>query len=177
MKKTLIITLLFIIFLITYFLQANFFSWFNLSGIKPNLFVIFVLIIGLFAGRTRGITFGILFGICIDIFLGKSIGISAIMLGFIGFLGGYLDKNFSKDSRFTMILMIALSTIVFELGVYLFNYFINSAVFSIWLFVKILIIEIIYNIVITIILYPTIMKFGYKLEKVFKDNRILTRYF
>ena len=123
MKKTIITLIIIIIFLIIYFLQANLFSWFNLAGIKPNLFVILILIIGLFSGESRGIIFGIIFGISLDFFTGKSIGISGIMLGLIGFLGGYLDKNFSKDSRLTMIIMIIISTCFYEIGSYLFNHF------------------------------------------------------
>lgn len=177
MKKTVTTIIMIITFLIVYFLQANLFSWFNLAGIRPNLFVILVLIIGLFAGESRGVMLGILFGISLDFFIGKSIGISGIMLGIVGFLGGFLDKNFSKDSRFTMIIMIIISTCLYEIGSYLFNYFINNATIGIWLFIKILVIENIFNVFVTIILYPLIVKLGYKLEKIFKENKILTRYF
>lgn len=177
MKKTITTIIMIITFLIIYFLQTNLFSWFNLAGIKPNLFVILVLIIGLFAGESRGVMLGILFGISLDLFIGKSIGISGIMLGIVGFLGGFLDKNFSKDSRFTMIIMIIISTCLYEIGSYLFNYFINNATIGIWLFIKTLVIENIFNVFVTIILYPLIVKLGYKLEKTFKENKILTRYF
>lgn len=177
MKKTLTTIIMIIIFLIIYFLQSNLFSWFNLAGIKPNLFVILVLMIGLFSGESRGITLGIIFGISLDFFIGKSIGISGIMLGLVGFLGGYLDRNFSKDSRFTMIIMIVISTCLYEIGSYLFNYFVNDANVNLWIFVRMLVIENFFGIMITIILYPIIVKLGYKLEKIYKENRILTRYF
>ena len=36
MKKVLSILIIFITFFIIYFLQANFFSWFNIAGIKPK---------------------------------------------------------------------------------------------------------------------------------------------
>ena len=116
-------------------------------------------------------------GICLDFFLGKNIGLTAIMLGIVGFLGGYLDKKFSKDSRFTMIIMIVIVTLVYEIGIYVFNHFINNVNINILLFIRILFIETFYNIILTIILYPLILKLGYKLEKTYKDNRILTRYF
>lgn len=177
MKKTITTLLIIVIFLIVYFLQANLFSWFNLAGVKPNLFVILILMIGLFAGESRGVTFGIIFGIALDFFIGKSVGISGIMLGTIGFIGGYLDKNFSKDSRFTMIIMIIICTCLYEIGSFLFNYFVNDAKIAMSLFIKILIIENFFNIITTIILYPLITKMGYKMEKLFKENKILTRYF
>ena len=177
MKKTITTLMIIITFLIIYFLQSNLFSWFNLAGIKPNLFIILVLMVGLFAGESRGITLGIIFGISLDFFIGKSIGITGIMLGIIGFLGGYLDKNFSKDSRLTMIIMIVLSTCLYEVGSYLFNYFVNDANIGMGLLIKMLIIENVFNIIITIILYPMLVKLGYRLEKTYKENKILTRYF
>lgn len=177
MRKTSIAIGLIFAFLFIYLLQANFFSWFNLACVKPNLFIILVLSIGLFTGRDFGSAFGILFGLSLDFFIGKSIGISAIMLGIIGFLGGYLSKNFSKDSRITMMVMILLATLIYEIGTYTFNYFINSANIEIMYFVKTLIIELVFNLLITIIIYPLIIKFGYKIEENFKENKILTRYF
>lgn len=177
MKKVSIAIGLILSFLIVYLLQSNFFSWFNLAGVRPNLFVILVLSIGLFTGRGFGSAFGILFGLSLDFFIGKSIGISAIMLGIIGFLGGYLSKNFSKDSRITMMIMILFATLIYEIGTYMFNYFINSVNIELFYFVKVLLIELVFNLLITIVIYPLIMKFGYKIEENFRENKILTRYF
>lgn len=177
MKRIGIAISLILTFIIIYLLQANFFAWFNLAGVKPNLFVILVLSIGLFAGKGVGITMGIFFGISLDFFIGKSVGISGIMLGIIGFIGGYLDKSFSKDSRITMITMITIATLIYELGLYSFNHFINSVQISAIYFIRTLIIELIFNAIITIIIYPIIISFGYRIEENFKENKILTRYF
>jgi len=177
MKKAGILICLIILFIIIYLLQANFFAWFNLAGVKPNLFIVLVLIIGLFAGSKIGIAFGIFFGIVLDFFISKNIGISAIMLGIIGLVGGYLDRSFSKDSRITMIMMVVISTFLYEVGIIIFNYFINETLINIWYLLKTLVIELIYNSIITIIIYPLIMKFGYMIEENLKENKILTRYF
>ena len=177
MKKIAISICLILSFFIIYLLQVNFFCWFNLAGVKPNLFVILVLTIGLFSGRTIGTTYGILFGLSLDFFVGKSIGVSALMLGIIGFLGGYLEKSFSKDSRITMITMVSIATVLYELGINIFNYFVNDSVISMLYIIKTLIIELVFNSSLTIIIYPIIMKFGYRIEENFKENRILTRYF
>ena len=73
--------------------------------------------------------------------------------------------------------MIAIATIIYESGINILNYFINNSNLSVWYFIRTLIIELIYNSIITIIIYPLIMKFGYRIEENFKENRILTRYF
>lgn len=67
MKKAITIFVLFITFIIIYFLQLNFFSWFTISGIMPNLFIIFILFIGLYAGVKMGAGFGLALGFILDI--------------------------------------------------------------------------------------------------------------
>ena len=177
MKKFLSILLIIVSFLIIYFIQSNFFTWFTIANVKPNLFVIFILCIGLFAGKKLGLIFGIIFGFFIDVVIGRQIGISGIMLGLICLLGEYLDKNFSKESRITIMLMIAASTAIYEIGGYIFNMIALDINVEILQFVRILIIEVIYNLLITIVIYPLIQKIGHALEEVFKTKNILTRYF
>lgn len=177
MKKFLSIVLIIVSFLIIYFIQSNFFTWFTIANIKPNLFVIFVLCIGLFAGKKLGVIFGIIFGFFIDVVIGRQIGISGIMLGTIGLFGEYLDRNFSKESRITIMLMISAATAIYEIGGYIFNIIALDINAEIIQFVRILIIEIIYNLLITIVIYPLIQKAGHALEEVFKTKNILTRYF
>ena len=80
MKKTLAIVFLILTFFIIYFLQSNFFIWFNIAGIMPNIYVILVLFIGLFVKRKAGLICGLGFGLYLDIVLGKTVGISALVL-------------------------------------------------------------------------------------------------
>ena len=143
----------------------------------PNLFVIYVLFIWLFASRTIGTIYGVGIGLMLDLLLGQQVGINAVTLGIVGFLAGIFDKNFSKDSRMTIMLMVFGSTFLVEVLNYLLNYIFLSINVEIFAFLTILIIEIIYNLVLTIILYPLIQKAGYYIENEYKGNTILTRYF
>ncbi len=177
MKKFGLVIGFIVIFLCIYILQSNFFSWFTIAGIKPNLIVVFVLFIGLFTNKVYGLTFGVIFGLLLDIFISKKIGLSAIMLGGLGLIGAILDKNFSKDSKITIIGMVAVTTFFYEL----INYIINSMIFSyIWepkeFLVKV-IVEVIYNSILTIILYPLMQKVGFNIQDMFKQSKILTRYY
>lgn len=177
MRKFLSILFIIISFFIIYFVQSNFFNWFTISGVKPNLFIVFVLFIGLFAGKKIGAIMGLIFGIYLDLLLGRTVGVTAIMLSLVGLLGEYFDKNFSKESRITIILMIIGSTIIYELGMYIFNVVILDINIEIISFAKTLLIETIYNSILVIILYPLLQKAGYYLENTFKVKNILTRYF
>ncbi len=177
MKKLIINIVLIITFIIIYILQANLFTWFKIAGVMPNLFIIYILFIGLYAHKSMGITYGIIFGLFLDLFISKRVGISAIMLGIIGIIGTILDKNFSKENRITIIIMVLVSTIIYEVGAYILGYFAYDVDIQIVPFIQILLVECIYNILITIGIYPLIQIFGNKIEEEFKGNRILTRYF
>lgn len=177
MKKLTINIFLILTAFILYFLQSNFFNWFTISGVMPNLFVIYILFIGLFSNRITGVIYGVIIGAILDLTIGTQIGINAAGLGVIGFLSATFDKNFSKDSRATIMFMVLGTTLIFEIIVYILNFIVFSTNVEIINFVKILSIEIIYNLIIVIILYPLIQKFGYSIENEYKGNKILTRYF
>ena len=60
---------------------------------------------------------------------------------------------------------------------YLLDYMFLVINVEIGSFLVILAIEIVYNLILTIILYPLIQKSGYYIENEYKGNKILTRYF
>ncbi len=177
MKKAVINLILILIVFIIYFLQSNFFNWFTIAGVMPNLFVLFVLFVGLFTNKFLGTVYGAIIGAILDILFRDKIGISMIALGLVGFLATLFNKNFSKDSRITIMLMVSGLTVIYEVIVYFASYFVLGTSIEIWSFIKILILEVIFNLFITIIIYPLFQKFGYYIENEFKGNRILTRYF
>lgn len=177
MKRTIINVALVITAFIVYFLQLNFFDWFTIAGVKPNLFIILVLFIGLFTSRNLGAIYGIAIGLSIDLLGNQIIGINAVIFGLIGLLAEIFDKNFSKDNRMTIIFIVIATTIIAETAIYLLNYVIQNSNINILAFIKILSIETLYNVILSIILYPLIQKAGYYIENEYKGNRILTRYF
>lgn len=178
MKKVLIGVISYIAFLIIYFLQANFFSSFTIAGISPNLFIIFAIFLGLFTNHYFALIMAVIMGLTIDFEVGRtSVGTTAIMLTIIGVLAAYLDKNFSKDSKITILLMVLVGTIIYEIGLYGLNIFVYGFETQMNIFIKMLFIEVIYNLLLTLILYNPIRKIGNIMERNFKERNILTRYF
>lgn len=177
MKKLLVIIGCILTFFLIYFLQSNFFNWFNIAGVKANLFIIFVVYIGLFIGRGMGLTLGLLFGLFLDLFAGKVIGIYGVGLALVGLLAGYINTKFSKESRITIMLCVSILTVIFEIGIYIANIAIFESILSLDYFIKTLMIETIFNSIILIILYPILKKVGYFVQDIFTNSNVLTRYF
>ena len=124
-----------------------------------------------------GIIYGSVCGIILDLLFKQNVGINLTGLVIVALMGIMFNKNFSKDSKITIIFMIFCSTIVFEVVLYFLNYAIYSINIEMTSFIKILVIETIYNIILSIILYPLLQKFGYYIENEYKGDKILTRYF
>lgn len=127
--------------------------------------------------ESYGLVFGLGFGLYLDIILGKNVGISALALGTIGILGEILSKNFSKDSRFIVTFMVIGTTAIYEIATYILMMLRTNSTIEILAFLKILLVEILFNTLITIIIYPIIKKSGYYVENLFDDKYVLTRYF
>nr|DAL06052.1 MAG TPA: rod shape determining protein [Caudoviricetes sp.] len=68
------------------------------------------------------------------------------------------------------------TTLICEIIAYIYK-IINGASIEVLTFLKIVLIEIIFNLMIIIIIYPLIRKLGEKLEQVFNEDKILTKYF
>ena len=112
-----------------------------------------------------------------DLWIGKNIGITSVCLAIVGIIGGTFDKNFSKDSRIVILLIGAFCTIVYEVLLYVLQGVFFQISVEVIPFLKILVIETIYNIFIIIIIYPIMKNVGYEIESEIKGDKILTRYF
>ena len=176
MKKILTCLGLIVTFFIIYFFQTNFFSWFNIAGVKPNLFIILILFIGLFINNKLGAVFGFFMGMYLDILTGSYVGISAVLYTFMGFLCGYLDRRVSKEGKITILLIVAGSTFVYEIISYIYFLISMQVAPQILGFTKILLIEVIFNCLLTIILHPTIKRMGNFLKNIYNKPSVRTGY-
>ena len=73
--------------------------------------------------------------------------------------------------------MTAATTFVCELISYIFQIIIFKLSIDVFLFAKIVLIELLFNSMIIIIIYPLIEKAGILLERIFTEDKILTRYY
>ena len=177
MKKFLFGVLLYFVFLIFYFIQTNFFSWFTIAGISPNIFIILILFLGLFTDNKFSLMLSLLIGVTLDLVVGKTLGVTAITFCLISIVCSYFDKNFSKDNKISILLLIIGITTVYEVITYFLNCLILEINIEIVPFARILAIEVFYNAILTFIFYNLILKLGGLLERQFKQRNILTRYF
>ena len=68
-------------------------------------------------------------------------------------------------------------TLICEIISYLIQIILFKLSIEIFIFTKIIVIEALYNVILVIIIYPLIEKFGEVLTKTFKEKNIFTKYY
>lgn len=124
-----------------------------------------------------GSILGLLLGIYTDLIFSNTLGISGILFAIVGLLGEFFDKKFSKDSKITIVIIGSLVTALYEILIYIYRIILLSSNIEPLKFIKILLIEILYNALILIIFYPIINNFGRYIESIFNKKTTLPRYF
>ena len=83
----------FIVFLLLIPLQASLFNPLSLAGIKPDLGLALLFIIGLIAGPAEGALAGMAMGLLQDIGSASVIGLTGITRGLVGLSAGLLGRR------------------------------------------------------------------------------------
>ena len=117
----------FIVGLITFFsivacflFQLNVLNELPLFGVVANIGIVFIVSLGILAGEKIGVTIGLSYGLIVDIFFGKSLGIYSLLFLLVGFFCGKISYSFSKDNKFSIIMISAAVTFIYEIICYLF---------------------------------------------------------
>lgn len=177
MRRARIVFGIVIVFFLICFLQANLFSWFNIRGVKPNLFVVLALFIGLNTNSKVGQIMGFILGLFTDFIFSESVGISAVLFMLVGFSGEFLQKRFPKNSKITLIIMSSITTAIYELIRVCYRFLFFSSQIGFFAFLITLAIELLFNALLIIIFYPIINKFGIMIDESFNGNDTITKYF
>ena len=177
MRRARIVFGIVIVFFLICFLQANLFSWFNIRGVEPNLFVVLALFIGLNTNSKVGQIMGFILGLFTDFIFSESVGISAVLFMLVGFSGEFLQKRFPKNSKITLIIMNSITTAIYELIRVCYRFLFFSSQIGFFAFFITIAIELIFNALLIIIFYPIINKFGIMIDESFNGNDTITKYF
>ena len=127
-------------------------------------------------GNIYGSGISVILGLILDYISGRFLGLYAITFAIIALFGSILNKNFSKEHRITIMVMVMAMTFFSEFMIYIFQCIKFSADIELLSFLKIILVEMIYNVILTIILYPIIIKAGSKIEKIMFDKKSYIKY-
>ncbi len=157
-----IVVALFII--VCFILQSSVFNSLAFAGIIPNLMIILTSAFGFMRGEREGLIIGFFCGLLSDIFFGSFLGFYAMVLMYIGFVNGKFSRIFYPEDIKLPIALIVTSDLSYGILCYLLMFLLRGRFHFPFYFVSVILPEALYTIVVTIFLYPIILKVNEKLE-------------
>ncbi len=157
-----LITILIVI--ICFLLECTVFQNLSFASITPNLLIIVTASFGFMRGKKEGMMVGFLCGIITDIFFGDLIGFYALFYTILGYINGFFKRIFYPEDIKLPLFLITVSDFVLGNIVCVFMFIMRSQ-FDYWYYLgHIIIPELIYTILVTLVLYQMILKLNQKLE-------------
>lgn len=177
MKKLLTIISLILVLLLTYILQYTIFAKFAMFNILANIIVIFFIFLATYTNKIYSYLIAIIYGFLVDIRYSNPIGGTVFALIFIIELTVRLNSLLYVNSRLATMIKVFILTIIYEFIKYILRAIILSFDIEIIEFLSIAAIQAIYNMLITMVIYP-LFKYGGELaSEILNKKNLLTRYF
>ena len=159
-----------LLIIVCFILQCTVFQALALAGIVPNLLLIVTSSLGFMRGEKEGMAVGFFSGLLMDIFFGQLFGFYSLLYLFLGYGSGLFHRMFYDEDIKLPMIWIALSELVYGLSVYFFLFLMRSKFHFGFYFTNIILPELVYTVVVTILFYRVIRSLNHWLEQKEKEE-------
>ncbi len=161
MKRFIVSALLIII---CFLFQTTVFKGLNFGGIVPNLLIILAASFGFMRGERTGLIIGFFCGFLADIFFGNVLGLNAMIYMYIGYANGKFNRIFFPEDIKLPLCLILVSDLAYGFLYYITLFLMRGRFHIGYYFLNVILPEMVYTILITLLLYPLILWLNKKLE-------------
>ena len=165
--RILVITM---ILFISNILQSTVFDMIRIRGISPNFNVIIIVSFALLRGSKEGTIIGFFSGLLMDMVFSTSRGYLAIVGACIGYFCGKFHKDFYKENLVLPFILTLISTTINGFAVSL-PFLFRGKINYIYFIKNIILPEIIYTVILSIIVYQLVYVINEQIEKNEKTKR------
>ena len=113
----------------------------------------------------EGMFIGFFSGLLIDLFFGDVLGFYALLYMYVGYVNGFFRAIFFQDDIKLPMLLISASDLACNLCIYFFRFLFRKQFDIGYYFLHLMIPELVYTLLVTILLYWLILKINQWLEK------------
>ena len=154
----------FLLVISCFLLQSTVFKAIAFGGIIPNLMIVLTASFGFMRGEKAGILFGFFCGLLADIFFGSVIGLYAMIYMYIGYANGKFNMIFYPEDIKLPLALIFVSDMAYGLLSYIILFLMRGRFHFTYYLIHIILPEMVYTIVVTLIFYPFLLWINKKLE-------------
>lgn len=158
------------ILLISNVLQSTVFDMIRIRGISPNFNVMIIVSFALLRGSKEGSIIGFFTGLITDMLFSTSRGYLAIIGACLGYFCGKFNKDFYRENLILPFMLTFISTIMYGFAVSL-SFLLRGKINYIHFIRNIIVPEVIYTIILSIIVYQLMYIVNEKIERNEKTKR------
>ncbi|MDE6972790.1 MAG: rod shape-determining protein MreD [Lachnospiraceae bacterium] len=151
--------------ILCFLLQTTFFQGLDFGGIVPNLMIVLTASFGFMRGEKTGLLYGFFCGLLVDIFFANVLGLNAMIYMYIGYANGKFNRIFFPEEIKLPLALILVSDLVYGFSYYVILFLLRGKFNLGFYFLHIILPEMVYTILVTLLLYPLILWLNKKLEE------------
>lgn len=144
------------IVLVNFILQTTWFSYISLFDTIPNTALIIVVTYAMLRGDVEGAILGFCAGFLADIFFGRIIGVSALLMMFAGYFAGKPFRDFFKENYIAPIILVGIASLGYEFMFYVLNFLLMGRTDFLRYLGQIILPVTVYNLVVCVFIYRII---------------------
>lgn len=153
-----------IIIIVCFLFESTVFQGLSFANISPNLLIVVTASFGFMRGKREGMIVGFFCGILYDVFFGNLLGFYALIYTILGYANGFFRRIFYPEDIKLPLFLITLSDFVLGNIVCLFMFIMRSRFDYAYYLLNIIIPELIYTTLVTLLLYQMILHINQALE-------------
>lgn len=134
-----------LVILLAFLLQTTVFRIFELADVVPNLLLVTTVTYAYMRGRTSGIITGFFCGLMLDMMYGSVIGLYAFIFMTVGFIIGFCQKIYFRESLLLPAVLIALSDLFYGIFYYVTEFLMRGRIHFGFFFIHRILPEVIYT--------------------------------
>ena len=163
-----------IIIIICFLLESTVFQGLSFANITPNLIIVVTASFGFMRGKREGMLVGFFAGLLYDIFFGDLVGFYALIYAVLGYINGYFRRIFYPEDIKLPLFLITASDFILGNVVCIFMFIMRSRFDYFYYLFHIIIPELIYTTLVTLVLYQILLHINQALEA--EEKRSASRF-
>lgn len=152
------------VILVCFILQSTVFQALSIGGIVPNLLLIVTVSFGFMRGKKSGLWIGFFCGILKDVFYGNLLGFYALIYLVVGYGAGCCCTIFYDEEIRVPLFLVAAGDFVCGGLIYATQFLMRGRLGIFYYTGRIIIPEMIYTVLVTVVLYKLLFKLNKKLS-------------
>ena len=160
----------FVMMIILYLIQTTIFNKITVAGIKPNVVIILVVLIGYKYGKIPGMLMGFFMGLFLDLTESDYIGYYSLIYLIICYLVGFSNKLYTNDSTLIPLGLVGASDFMLNFLIFITGFLLRNRLDLPYYMMRIILPEVVYTIIVSVLLYRIMDYIYVKLETIGKGD-------